>query len=426
MRILLLGAGGFIGRYILADLLAAGHEVVGCARATDRLADAFPEARFEAMNLARTLCPYDWHAHLAGVDVIVNAAGVLRGQEMEAVHVGMPRALYRAAEVAGVKRVVLISAISARPDVPTDYARSKLAGEEALRAAAANWIILRPSLVYGDGSYGGTSLLRGLAGLPLLTLIPGDGAFSFTPIHVADLAHAVRLACEGGVPSGQTLEPVGPETLPLRDMLTRYRAWLGFGRTRFVPVPMAVMRALGRVGDWLGDGPISTTSLAQMVAGNAGDCAAFARAIGFVPRSLGEALRDRPAQVQDRWHARLFFLAPVLQAVLVVMWLASAWLGLFHGGAQTDRLVVAIGLPANWGSPLRIGSSLLDIAVAAQVLFGRSAWRSAVVQLAVVAGYTVAIGAALPSLWLDPMGPLLKNLPILVAIAIHGVIGDKR
>lgn len=52
--------------------------------------------------------------------------------------------------------------------------------------------------------------------------------------------------------------------------------------------------------------------------------------------------------------------------------------------------------------------------------------RAAVVQLAVVAGYTVVIGTALPALWLDPLGPLLKNLPIMVAIAIYGVIGNKR
>jgi hypothetical protein len=47
-------------------------------------------------------------------------------------------------------------------------------------------------------------------------------------------------------------------------------------------------------------------------------------------------------------------------------------------------------------------------------------------QLVVVFGYTLIIGFALPGLWLDPLGPLLKNLPILLAIAVYGVIGDKR
>jgi uncharacterized protein YbjT (DUF2867 family) len=426
MRILLLGAGGFIGRHILADLLAADHDVTGVARSTASLAGAFPETSFLSVDLARAIRPDDWKRHVAGVDVIVNAAGLLRGRDMDAVHIAMPKALHEAAKQAGVKRVVLISAISARADVATDYAQSKLAGEDALRNSASDWTILRPSLVYGDGSYGGTSLLRGMAGLPLVTPLPGNGAYAFTPLHVADLAHVVRLACEGKVPPHQTLEPVGPETLTLRQLLARYRAWLGFGAALFVTVPMPVMRLMGRAGDWLGDGPISTNSLEQMVAGNSGDSAAFAQAIGFMPRSIATAFRDRPAQVQDRWHARLFFLAPALQAVLILMWLASAWLGLFHGAAQTDQLVKALGLSAEWSGPLQLGGSLLDIAIAVQLLLDRSAARVAAVQLAVVAGYTAVIGMVLPALWLDPLGPLLKNLPIMLAIATYGVIGDKR
>lgn len=119
----MLGAGGFIGRHAVVDLLARGHEVVGVARGIDDLAGAFPKARFLACDLARALPP------LAGIDAVINLAGVLSGPDMQAVHVDMPRALYRACREARVRRVVLISAISARPDVATDYARSKLEGE---------------------------------------------------------------------------------------------------------------------------------------------------------------------------------------------------------------------------------------------------------------------------------------------------------
>ncbi|GGC17108.1 oxidoreductase [Novosphingobium endophyticum] len=426
MRILVLGAGGFIGRHIVAELLAAGHDVVGVARTTQALAAAFPEATFVALDLAKTVRPEDWSIHLTSVDVVVNAAGVLRGPHMEAVHVDMPKALHAAAITAAVQRVVLISAISARDDVATDYSISKLAGEAALRSSGLDCTILRPSLVYGDGSYGGTSLLRGMAGLPWVVPLPGQGDFAFTPIHVNDLAQTVRIACEGELPPRQTLEPVGPETISLKHLLERYRAWLGFGPARFVQIPMPFMRLLGRIGDFVGDGPIATNSLTQMVAGNAGDSEAFARAIGSVPRSLGAALRDRPAQVQDRWHARLFFLAPALRATLILMWLASAWLGLAYGAPQTEALARSLGLPMAWADPLRIGSSVLDILVAAELLFGRSVARAALVQLVIVCGYTVAIGVALPQLWLDPLGPLLKNLPVMLAIAVYGVIGNKR
>ncbi|MBO9575385.1 MAG: SDR family oxidoreductase [Sphingobium sp.] len=426
MRILLLGAGGFIGRHIVAELLRGGHEVVAVVRRAHGLDRAFPAVRFVEMDLAGAVQLADWGPLLHGVDLIVNAAGLLRGPAMEAVHVAMPRALHAAAVQAGVRRAVLISAISARGDVATDYARTKLAGEEALRQSGLNWTILRPSLVYGEGSYGGTSLMRGLAGLPFLLPIAGKGNFAFSPIHVQDLARTVRIVCEDECFAAQAIEPVGPNTIDLKGLLQRYRNWLGFGPAWTVPIPMPFMTLLGRLGDLLGDGPVSSNSLRQMVAGNAGDSTRFAAEIGFVPRSLDEALRDHPAQVQDRWHARLFFMAPAIKAVLILLWLASGLLGLFHGAADTDAFIAVAGLDPGLATPLRIGTSLLDFLLAGLVLIDRRARWSTVAQFAVVLGYTVVLGAVLPGLWSDPLGPLLKNLPVMLLILVHGAIGDHR
>lgn len=426
MRIMVLGAGGFIGRHIMSQLLADGHELVGVVRNADNLPAAFPQAQFLQIDLAKAASEQVWKQHLETIDCIVNTAGILRGPQMQAIHVDMPKALYKAAFKAGVKHVVLISAISARADVATSYSLSKLAGEETLRASGLRWTVLRPSLVYGDGSYGGTSLMRGMASLPFFIPLPGKGDFDFTPIHVGDLAQSVALICGNEAYYERALEPVGPDSFSLKELLGHYRTWLGFGRPRFLRIPMPLMRAIGRVGDSAGDGPISTSSLAQLVAGNAGDSAAYANAIGFVPRSLNNALLTRPAQVQDRWHARLFFLAPAIKAILIFLWLASAWLGLFHGSETVQAVVASLELPLGLAEPLRIGSSVLDIAIAALVLLERRARWSTAVQLAVVLSYTFALSFALPHLWLDPLGPLLKNLPILLLIGVHGAIGDKR
>ena len=426
MRILLLGAGGFIGRHILAELAAHGHAVTAVVRDAARLAGAFPDARLITRDLAEMVRVSDWAPLVQGIDVIVNAAGVLRGRTMDAVHVEMPRALHAAAAAAEVRRVVLISAISARDDVATDYAQSKRAGERALCESHVPWTILRPSLVFGDGSYGGTSLLRGMAGLPWRVPLPGAGDFAFTPIHAHDLARAVRLVCEEPRFVGQTLESVGPETLTLRELLERYRAWLGFGAARFLRVPMPLMRLFARMGDLAGAGPIASNRLAQLVAGNAGDSGAFAEAIEFRPRSLAETQRDRPAQVQDRWHARLYFLAPLVKAMLVLLWLGSALLGLVYGAAPTADLLRALGAPQVWADPLRIGSSLLDLGIVLLLLRDRKGHIVTLVQLAVIGGYTLVLGAALPGLWLDPLGPLFKNLPILGLVLVHGAVADSR
>ncbi|WP_447723993.1 SDR family oxidoreductase [Sphingomonas koreensis] len=426
MHILLLGAGGFVGRHILSELLASGHRVRAVARDVAALRDMEPGAEWVGIDLARATEADGWAPHLAGIDCVINAAGVLRGPEMHAVHVAMPQALHAACRKAEVRRVILISAVSARAEVATDYTRTKLEGEAALRNSGLRWTIFRPSLVIAEGSYGGTSLLRGLSALPLLQPLPGDGSFAFSPIHADDLARSVRLACEDLWFIGMTLEPAGPETLTLRELLTRYRGWLGFGRTRFVSIPMPVMRALGRIGDLAGSGPVSTNSLAQMAAGNAADGEAFAQAIQFRPRSLANAMRDRAAGVQDRWHARLFFLAPAIRWGLALLWLASALLGLFAGRAQTLEVLAAAGTPDSLAFPLQLGTAVLDLVIAALVVRDSRARIATAVQLAAVLGYTLVLTLALPALWIDPFGPLLKNLPILLLILVHGAIGDRR
>ncbi|TIX51913.1 SDR family oxidoreductase [Alteraurantiacibacter aquimixticola] len=426
MHVLLLGAGGFIGRHILTELLEQGHEVTAVVRGTGTLAHAFPQARFRALDLSLATSEADWASLCTGVDCLVNCAGLLRGKAMQAVHADMPRALYAAAAHAGVRQAILISAISARADVKTDYSQSKLAGEDVLKSSRLDWTVLRPSLVYGEGSYGGTSLIRGMAGLPLAVPLPGKGDFAFTPIHVRDLARGVVRICGDAAMAGRSLEPVGPERLSLREVLALYRGWLGFGEARFLSVPMPVMRFFARVGDLFGAGPVSTNSLAQMVAGNDGDSAAYESAIGFPQRSMAAALAASPAQVQDRWHARLYFLAPAIKAVLVLMWVASALLGLFYGSEAASALLHNLGLPQQWvPASLALGTAI-DLAVAAVLLLDRKARWSTAVQLLVVLGYTAVLTIGLPQLWLEPLGPLLKNLPVLALILVHGAIGDRR
>src|SRR5690554_4121256 len=99
VHVFVLGANGFIGRHIVAGLLAAGHTVTGAARQPESLARMFP--RIATMRLDLAALPADIAERLRGVDVIVNAAGLLDGRQLAAVHVDGPTALYRAAAQVG-------------------------------------------------------------------------------------------------------------------------------------------------------------------------------------------------------------------------------------------------------------------------------------------------------------------------------------
>ena len=348
MRVLLLGASGFIGRELYAALCARGHRVVAGVRHAAS-APPFGSEPARIVDLNRALSPQAWLPHLEGIDAVVNCAGVLqdtRSQSIEAIHTTAPIALFRACEAKGIRRVIQISAISADRAAGTAYALTKLAADEHLRATPLDWTVLRPSLVVARGAYGGTALLRALAALPFATPVPGDGTQSFQPIEVEDLARVVALALETDALVRRTLDVVGPEKVTLRAILEDYRRWLGFGTAHIVGLPRWASRLAAWLGDGLG-GTLNSTALAQLEHGNTGDAEAFARATGIAARGWKESLAREPAHAQDRWHARLYFVRPLLRYSLAFVWLASAIAGAFSLRSWGALLAaeVAIGLP---------------------------------------------------------------------------------
>lgn len=427
MRVLLTGATGFVGRHVAAGLLDRGHQVVAAVRDTAAATRRFPGIRAFEVDMSHMASADAWRPLLVGVDAVVNCAGILqsgRGQHAAAIHDAAPRALFDACVGAGVRRVVQISAVSADAAAGTEYALTKKAADDHLRTLDLDWTVLRPSLVYASGSFGGTSLMRGLAGLPLLLPVPGDGGQRFQPIHADDLAETVARCLEG--PARRTLDPVGPETLTLRAILERLRAWLDFPPAPVVGVPMALVGAVARLGDLSGTGPLRSTSVAQMTYGNVSDPAAFATAIGFAPRRLDEALRRSPSHVQDRWHARLYFLRPLLTVTLVLLWAGSGIAGLLEPPSAGESLLAALGLPEDVASRGAVPFCLADVAVGVVLALGWRPRLMGVVQLGLVAFYTVALTVIAPGLWLDPFGALLKNLPVLAAIAAWMALRDER
>lgn len=430
MKVLLTGANGFIGSRLLAGLVGHGHTVIAAVRDEAAMRRKWPTIEVVAVDLNRDTSAEMWRARLVGVDAVVNCAGVLqggRGQDMEAIHATAPIALFDACTVAGVRKVVQISAISAAADVGTAYSATKKRADDHLRSLALDWTVLRPSLVYGDGSYGGTSTLRGLAGLPLATPTIGDDAV-FRPIHIDDLVETVIRVLANDRFAGCTLEPVGPEVLDTRAIIAKYRRWLGLSPAPFVKVPLSLLRMMARLADLAGGGPMGSAGLRQALAGNAG-CEAigvFEKAVGFCPASMDERLVRRPAETQDLWHARLYFLRPVLRLSLALLWLGSGVAGLvapMESSAATGTALEKLGAPPQG---LAVAFSILDLAIAGALLVRWRPRSIGLLQLTVVAGYSVGLSVLVPGLWLEPFGALVKNLPILAAIAVWMVLEEER
>jgi len=427
MRVLLNGANGFIGRHILAGLEAAGHDVVAAVRDPDALRR--PDLKTLRIDFNRDTDSVVWAQRLAGFDAVINCAGVLQsspGQSVQAIHAAAPIALFEGAKAAGVRRVIQISAISAEPGAGTEYAETKLAADEHLKRMDLDWVIVRPSLVYAAGAFGGTALMRALAALPLHIPLVGAGEQRFQPVHMNDVVACVVSLLGANIRiNKQVIDPVGPDVVTYRQLLVDYRAWLGMAPVPTLAMPMPLIRIASRIGDVFG-GPLSTTALKQMNFGNTGDHARYVAATGLQPISWRDGLAHHPAQWQDRWHARLYFMRPALRFMLALMWLVSGIVGFFYPPALLAGMAMVTGLSAETLHLFGIAGCFADLLLGVLVL---ARWRPpllAGIQIALIAGYTVFLSWAVPSLWMDPFGPLLKNLPIIVAVWTWAVLEQDR
>src|SRR3954469_25865398 len=208
-RILLIGASGFLGTAIHVALVEAGHAVVALYHHS---APKVMPARtgWRGLDIGRTSVEA-WRPLLESVDVVINCAGVLQDSPFEStrrVHLSGVGALVQACERAGIRRLVHFSAIGVDKREVTQFARSKLAGEKLIEQSRLDWVILRPSIVLGEGAFGGSALVRGLAALPILPVMPDTAPIQ--PVQQSDVTRTV-LHFLDDVPGRVTLNLAGPE-----------------------------------------------------------------------------------------------------------------------------------------------------------------------------------------------------------------------
>lgn len=420
MRVLVTGAYGFIGSHVVAALLRAGHEPVAAVR-SGRIGTGLPGVAAVACDFSRDVEVADWLPRLAGVDAVVNCAGILRegGTSFLRVHRDVPLALQAACAVAGVRRFVQVSALGNPAD--GGFIASKHEADAHLLAGPVASVVLRPSVICSThGSYGGTTLLRGLAALPWIPL-PEGGEQRLQPLDADDLARAVLAALERDAAVGQCLELGGPDAMSLRDYLALWRQWLGLGQARFLWVPMSLARAAAWLGEHLGRGPLGMTMWRMLQRGNVVAAAEAARSraiLDWQARRLDAVLAQASASSADRWQARSVFLQPLLQYLLALTFLASGVVGLVLPAEAVGALFAGSRLPAAFAPPLALAGAGADIGLGLWLLSGRAPRRALLAMAVLVLVYTAFIGLLLPQAWLDPYGGLLKNGVILVAIAL--------
>src|SRR5690606_24786813 len=412
LQVLVLG-GGLIGGALCDALARRGHSLFLATRSGTR------RAGVDALALDFNALP-DGNAlagALAGIDVLVNTVGIFRAtaqQSFDAVHVKGPQALFGAARMAGVQRVVQLSALGADAGSSLPYFASKGRAEEALRQTGIGHAIVRPSLVFSPQGQS-TRWFARLASLPLLPL-PDGGTQQIQPVHLQDLVDAlVRLVDAPEVPAA--LDAVGPQPLMLRDDLSLFRHAMGaVGWT--VPVPVALPRAGARAGAAVSPQlPVDPDALSMLDAGNTADPMPMHRWLGRQARSPASFITPDSAAAM-RGPALLGWTVPLMRWTLAFMWVATGIISLWlYPRELSMQMLGRVGLRGGLAEAALWSAALLDFALGAALLLV-SRWRTQVylAQLALVLGYTIIISLWLPEQWLHPFGPVLKNVPLLAMI----------
>ncbi len=209
MNVLVVGGTGFLGRRVVALLQQRGHTTIVYHRG--------------------------YRAVPTRADVIVNCAGILRewGQTFQEVHVDLTSWLLRLAKKLSLERFVMVSAIGARPD-GTAYQRSKWQAEQLVLESGIEFVIVRPSLIFGPGDRS-VNLFRAFSRTGFCPLL---SEVAVQPVHVDTVARVIVAAVEGEI-ENRTVEVGGPEVFTYRELLDRIHRGV-----RAVRLPEPLVRLL--------------------------------------------------------------------------------------------------------------------------------------------------------------------------------------
>ena len=410
MKILVIGATGFIGSAIYEYLVNKSYGVVAGVRGAERFLGDAIEIDFSSVDRDKQLVQ-----KLRGFDVIINAVGIIApngGQTFEQMHTIAPVAIFSAAKEAGAKKIIQISALGSQKG-STSYHTSKDKADVYLRNLGVDYAILHPSVVYGDDGKS-TALFQALASLPIVPII-GDGSQKLQPITIEDLVKTVEksiLSDEKNI----ELNVVGKEPVSYKELLCNFRKWLGYTSTKTLSMPTVGTDFIGKV---LGEATVNSDNIVMLNEGNSADVKPLAKFLGYTPIGFKEKLSKGKANSAQKLYASLYLIRPLLRIVIAFVWIWSGIVSAFlYPQPLALELLYEVGVPKGLDLPLLYLASFLDITIGVLTLIGYRLQTLLKFQIIVIVVYTFILTILAPYHWLHPFGPVLKNIPLVISIYI--------
>lgn len=416
MNILLTGSNGFIGRHILSEFLFLGHTVTACVRKPQLDTS---QIKYVVINFNTAIDVEGWLPLLKNIDLVINAVGIIcetKQQKFSLIHEYSPIALFEAALLAGVNRVIQISALGADEYAKSQYHLSKQAADNFLQGLPLDWFILRPSLVYGSGAKS-MGFFRALSALPVVPLID-NGKQELQPIHISDLVDIVKVCVSNEVPPKIIIDVVGPDVITVKELLLKQRSWLGLNKLKTTSIPYHLALKLMPLTRWLDDPTLNNENIQMLQQGNIANVATLKSVCRVEPKSMNEVLEISHVTTAEYWYASLYFMRPLLRVGLAFVWVWTAIVSVFfYPDDESYQLLENFGIEGVMLPVSLYGAALVDLVLGVGMFF-YSIQKVLLAQIIVILAYTVLISIVLPQYWLHPFGEITKNIPMLLATLV--------
>jgi uncharacterized protein YbjT (DUF2867 family) len=425
MKIAVIGGTGLIGSAVVAHLSNRGHAVISMSRSGGPAS-----SRGKRVDISGATSPSYWLPHLDGIEAVVNCAGVLQDSPQESTsmvhHHGIAN-LFAACEQLAIRRVIHFSAIGVDRETPSAFSKTKLSGDQALMARDLDWVILRPSVVIGPPAYGASALMRGLAALPAIAVMPNTGQLQI--VLLEDVVRTVEHFLDPAVPTRRIVELVGPHRYSFAEVVSLFRRWYRWSPAREVRLPQFASGVLYKFGDVISllgwRPPVRSTAEREIARGAIGSLDDVQR-LGIHPKGLPEFFASQPASVQERWFARIYLLKPVLFIVLCLFWISTAFVSLWPGWDYGVGLMREGGVEGASAALTVVAGALADLAIGIAIAYRLTSRYGLHAAIAISFIYAIIGTILVPRLWADPLGPMLKIWPIIMAHFVALAILDDR
>jgi NADH dehydrogenase len=268
MKVFVTGATGFVGKYVVNEVLAQGLEVYAAGRDIAKVGVIFGKrvspvvADFtdhrSIRKALRTVMP-DAIVHLIGIISEIRTEGIT----FERIHQGIPRDLYVVGKELGIKKVVHMSALGVHPDAPSQYHKTKLRGEQELRASGLTYTIFRPSVIIGPEQKLFADMRKFTGILPVVPL-PAGGEHRMQPVDVRDVACSFVTSLMKTETNNSVYELCGPQAMSFRELVNAvFLLWQR--KVLYLNMPKSAMAWAGRVAETIMDNPPISSDLIRML-----------------------------------------------------------------------------------------------------------------------------------------------------------------